>query len=130
MTHKRHILIIEDEPDVSDMLKKFFELRNFYVVVADNGLDALNYFKKAIPDLVITDLLLPGEHGVDVIRTIKEKYFVPVIIISGIYQHDDVKNLMDDYFVEGFFQKPVELEQLLERVNALVLNTLDAEPAL
>ena len=126
MTHKRHILLIEDEPDVADMLKKFFEMKNFYVVSVDNGLDALNYFKKAIPDLVITDLLLPGEHGVDVIRTIKERYFVPVIIISGIYKHEDVKGLMDDYFVEGFFQKPVPLEHLLERVNAL----FNAKPAI
>jgi DNA-binding response OmpR family regulator len=117
---KKLILIVDDDPQIADLLKEFFELKGFEAAVAKDGIKALDFFKKALPDIVITDLLLPGEHGIDVIRTIKEKYFVPVIIISGIYKKEELENVIEDYFVEGFLQKPVDTDTLLETVNSIL----------
>ena len=83
---KKHILIVDDEEEITALLKTFFELKGFSVAVMEDGITALNYISEILPDLVVTDLLLPGEHGIDVIKTIKKKYFIPVIIITGIYQ--------------------------------------------
>lgn len=120
MQSKKHILIIDDEPDVTDLLKDFFEQKNFKTEIVTDGNEALGSFKDALPDIVITDLLLPGEHGINVIKTIKEKYSLPVIIITGIYEKDELKNVIDDYSVEAFFEKPVNLKALLEKVNSIL----------
>jgi two-component system OmpR family response regulator len=120
----RHILIIDDDPEVIDLLKDFFEGNQFKVGTASTGVEGIDYFKETLPDLVVTDLLLPGEHGINVIKAIKENYFVPVIIMSSIYKEAEIKPLMEDYFVEAFFEKPFDLKELLKKVNDI----LDAKP--
>ena len=116
----RHILIIDDDPEIIDLLKDFFEGHDFNVGTASTGVEGLDYFKESLPELVVTDLLLPGEHGINVIKTIKEKYFVPVIIMSSIYKEAEIKSLMEDYFVEAFFEKPFDLKDLLNKVNEIL----------
>jgi DNA-binding NtrC family response regulator len=119
-TSKKHILIIDDDQEVIELLKDLFEGNDFFVGTASNGIDGLDYFNRHLPDLVISDLLLPGEHGLNVIKTIKEKYFIPVIMISSIYKEGQLKNIMDEYFVEAFFEKPLKLDALLEKVNSIL----------
>ena len=116
----RHILIIDDDPEVIDLLKDFFEGNKFKVGTASTGVEGLDYFKETLPDLVVTDLLLPGEHGINVVKTIKENYFVPVIIMSSIYKEAEIKSLMDEYFVEAFFEKPFDLKELLKKVDDIL----------
>jgi DNA-binding response OmpR family regulator len=120
MKDKRHIFIVDDESIVIDVLQIYFEEKGFKVDVATDGVAALHYLEHTIPDIVITDLLLPGEHGVNLIKTIKEKYFLPVIIISGIYKQEELADVMVDNYVEGFFEKPVSLDILLKKVNAIL----------
>ncbi len=117
---KKHILIIDDDPEVIELLKDLFEGNDFIVGAAANGIEGLEYFQDHMPDLVISDLLLPGEHGLNVIKAIKEKYFIPVIVISSIYKQGQLKNIMEEYFVEAFFQKPLKLDALLEKVNSIL----------
>lgn len=117
---KKHILIIDDDQEIIELLKDFFEGNGFSVGTASNGLDGLEYFKRQIPDLIISDLLLPGEHGLNMIKTIKEKYFVPAIMISSIYKENQLESVMEEYFVEAFFSKPLKLDVLLEKVNSIL----------
>lgn len=119
-TSKKHILIIDDDPEVIELLKDLFEGNDFFVGTAANGIEGLEYFGHQMPDLVISDLLMPGEHGLNVVKAIKEKYFIPVIIISSIYKQSQLKNIMEEYFVEAFFQKPLKLDVLLEKVNSIL----------
>jgi len=86
MEKKNLILIVDDEEEIRLLLKDFLEKHNFEVVVAADGKQALELAWERTPDLVITDLLLPKEHGVDVMQAIKDKFFLPVIAISGIYK--------------------------------------------
>lgn len=120
MEAKREILIVEDEEETRELLAAFFRDNNYDIREAGNGTDALDLLKEKVPDLVITDLLLPGEHGVDLVRKIKDKYFIPVIIISGIYRAEEVRDVIENYFVEGFFEKPVDLMNLLRKVNVIL----------
>lgn len=120
MQNKKIILVIDDEPDIRDLLKDFLEDNNFAVELVDDGVEALEYMEKNIPDFVITDLLLPGEHGIDLIKIIKEKYFVPVIVISGIYRPEEVPHVIKEDFVEAFFEKPLDLDKLLEKINSIL----------
>lgn len=120
MANKKIILVIDDEPDVRDLLKDHLEDNNFTVYVVDDGAEALESMERNIPDLVITDLLLPGEHGIDLIKIIKEKFFLPVIVISGIYREKEVAHVIKEDLVEAFFEKPLNLDKVLEKINAVL----------
>ena len=120
MEAKREILVVEDEEETRELLVTFFRENNYDVREAGNGTDALDLLKEKVPDLVITDLLLPGEHGVDLVRKVKDRYFIPVIIISGIYRAEEVRDVIENYFVEGFFEKPVDVMNLLRKVNVIL----------
>jgi len=117
---KKHILIIDDDEEIIELLTDFFEGNGFSVGTASNGLEGLDYFNRRLPDLVISDLLMPGEHGLNVVKTIKEKYFIPVIMISSIYKEGQLKNIMEEHFIEAFFEKPLHLDVLLEKVNSIL----------
>lgn len=124
MPTKKNILIVDDDQEVIDLLKDYLEVNEFNTSSFTDGLEALDYLKDTVPDLVITDLLLPGEHGINVVKTIKQKYFIPVIMMSSIYNEKELKHVIDEYFVEGFFQKPFELNALLRKINSI----FDAKP--
>lgn len=117
---KRDILIVDDEPEIRDMLKDFLQEHDFTITLAEDGIDAMEKLKEKLPGIVITDLLMPGEHGINLVRTIKEKYFLPVIIISSIYSRDQLEDLMEEHFVEGFIEKPLNLVDLLNLLNDII----------
>ena len=116
----RKILIIDDEPEIRELLKLFFEDSGFKTEGIENGIAAIDYIKKKTPDLIVTDLLLPGEHGINIIETITKQYFIPTIIISGIYSEDNVSDVIENNFIRGFFKKPLNLNQLLKVVNTIL----------
>jgi DNA-binding response OmpR family regulator len=117
---KRDILVVDDEQEIRDMLTDFLEEQDFNVTVAGDGLAAMAEIEKNLPGIVICDLLLPGEHGIDLVKSIKDKYFLPVIIITSIYQKNEVEDLMEEYFVEGFCEKPINLAELLRKIKSII----------
>jgi DNA-binding response OmpR family regulator len=102
------------------LLKEFLEKKDFEVLVAEDGQKALELTEKRIPDLVITDLLLPKEHGIDVMHEIKDRFFIPIIAISGIYKKAEIKEEIDDIYLDGFYEKPLNLEELLKGIQAIL----------
>ena len=117
---KKNVMVIEDDLEVLEMLKDFLEVKGFNVTVESDGLKALELIPKILPDIIVMDLLLPGEHGINLIRTVKEKYFIPIIAISGIYKKDEVEDIIEDYFVEDFMKKPLTLEELSKKINKII----------
>jgi len=120
MSKKNLILIVDDEEEICLLLKEFLEKKDFEVLVAEDGQKALDLAEKHIPDLVITDLLLPKEHGIDVMREIKDRFFIPIIAISGIYKEDEIREKIDDIYLDGFYEKPLNLEELFKGIQAIL----------
>ena len=120
MSKKNLILIVDDEEEIRLLLKEFLEKKDFEVLVAEDGQKALELAEKHIPDLVITDLLLPKEHGIDVMHEIKDRFFIPIIAISGIYKKDEIKEKIDDIYLDGFYEKPLNLEELFKGIQAIL----------
>jgi DNA-binding response OmpR family regulator len=119
MSKKNLILIVDDDQAICLLLREFLEEKGFEVVVAHDGLKAIELVEKHVPDLVITDLLLPKEHGIDVIHEIKDRFFMPVIAISGIYQKDEIREKINDVYLDGFYEKPLNLNELLIGIQAI-----------
>jgi len=120
MDKKNSILIVDDEEEIRLLLKEFLENKDFEVLLAEDGEKALELAETYSPDLVITDLLLPKKHGIDVMREIKDRFFMPVIAISGIYKKDEIKEKIDDIYLNGFYEKPLNLEDLLKGIQAVL----------
>jgi len=120
MEAKNTILIVDDEEEIRLLLREFLEKNGFAVLAAADGQQALQLASEHRPDLVITDLLLPKEHGIDVIQAIKDRFFLPIIAISGIYKQDEIKNKVGDVFIDDFFEKPLDLAGILASVRTLL----------
>jgi len=120
METKSTILIVDDEKDIRLLLQEFLENNGFNVLVAEDGQQALKLASEQLPDLVITDLLLPKEHGIDVMQIIKDRFFLPIIAISGIYKQDEIRTKINDVFIDGFFEKPLDLDALLACVRSIL----------
>ena len=120
MAEQKTILIVDDDWEVLNMLKNFLEEKNFNTLVAETGTRAIELAGQTRPDLMITDLLLPGMHGIDLVKIIKEKYQIPVIVISGVYKGGELSDFLESPHVDSYFIKPFKPEQLYEELLALM----------
>lgn len=116
-----HILIVEDDKSISDLIRIHLELNNFKVSQAFNGLEGQDSIEKSEFDLIILDLMMPMMSGYDLLPMIK-KADIPVIILSAKNQLEDkVKGFhlgADDYLT-----KPFEALELMMRVKAVLGRT-------
>jgi len=117
---KKRILVVEDEKHIAEGLRLNLSLQGYDVLVAPDGVKALQQLKKFYPDLVVLDIMLPGIDGYSVLRSIRvENDRLPVLILSAKGAPDDkVKGFSfgtDDYLV-----KPFDLEEFLLRVKRLL----------
>lgn len=107
--HKKHILIIEDEPDINELLSISLMKNDYSVSKAFHGEKGLKIARELSPDLILLDLMLPGISGLDVCKLLKseeETSFIKIIILTALSQeHDIVKGLelgADDYITKPF----------------------------
>ena len=107
--HKIHILIIEDEPDINELLSISLKKNDYFVSKAFHGEKGLKIARELSPDLILLDLMLPGISGLDVCKLLKseeETSFIKIIILTALSQeHDIVKGLelgADDYITKPF----------------------------
>jgi DNA-binding response OmpR family regulator len=120
MEKKNLILVVDDEEEIRLLLKEFLERNGFAVMEAADGQQALKLAEENVPDLVITDLLLPKEHGIDVMQNIKDRFFLPIIAISGIYRETEIKDRLGDIYIDGFFEKPLHLDKVLACIRSIL----------
>ncbi len=111
------ILVVDDDPGISEMVAILLESEGYDVTVCANGLNVLPLFRAERPDLVLLDVMLPGMDGVSVCAQLREETDVPVIMMSARTDSVDViaglEAGADDYVT-----KPFENSVLLARVKA------------
>jgi len=114
-----HILVIEDDTQIADLLRRGLIYEGYSVEVAADGLGGLNAARDRPPDLVLLDLMLPGMDGLTVCGRLRAASDVPILILTAKDAVPDrVKGLdagADDYVV-----KPFNFDELLARIRALL----------
>jgi signal transduction histidine kinase len=111
------ILIVDDEPSGLEGLKEFLEDEGYQVHLASDGQEALKLFHEFTPELVVTDLRMPGMSGIDVIRRIKKLNRNTAVIVITAYGSLDSAVDAIRLNVFDFLQKPIELDQLKETLE-------------
>ena len=115
----KNILIVDDEPDIREILRYNLEKAGFNITEAVSGNDALNKLSKEL-DLAILDIMMPGKDGYEVCRKIREQgNTVPIIFLTAMdREFDEVRGLEvggDDYV-----KKPFSPKMLIARINAIL----------
>lgn len=112
------IYIADDEPHIKDLIRSFLEKENYDVQAFDNGDDLFKAFTKKPSDLVILDIMMPGNDGLTICTKIRQISSVPIIILTARDSDADyiagITLGSDDYFT-----KPVSMPQLVMRVRAI-----------
>jgi len=119
------ILVVEDDPNIVDLIRSNLAVRGYDVIVSADGLGALALLERDQPDIVLLDLMLPDIDGFDLCRQIRERSDVGVIVVSARGgDRDKVAALnlgADDYMT-----KPFSIEELLARITATLRRTRPA----
>ncbi|MBM7767397.1 MULTISPECIES: response regulator transcription factor [Glutamicibacter] len=113
------ILIVEDEESLSDPLSFLLEREGFEVRIADDGLKAVSEFERHGADLVLLDLMLPGQPGTEVIRQIRLNSQVPVIMLTAKDSEID-KVVGLELGADDYVTKPYSSRELLARIRAVL----------
>jgi two-component system KDP operon response regulator KdpE len=111
------ILVIDDEPQITRVLRAALSAQGYDVRTANDPEEALQVFREWPPDLVITDLMMPGLSGVDVTRAIRTHSATPVLILS-VRDHERSKVEALDAGADDYITKPFSIQELLARVRA------------
>ena len=120
------ILLVEDEMHIHRLVKTNLETQGYTALSAFNGIEAVRKVAAENPDLVILDILLPGElNGYDVCRRIRAFSKVPVIMLTAKAQETD-KVLGFNAGADDYLTKPFSSQELLARVKAVLRRTGDA----
>ncbi|MBN1674839.1 MAG: response regulator transcription factor [Kiritimatiellae bacterium] len=121
----KHILVVEDEPDMVAGLRKILEAEGFRMTAARNGPDGLRCAREAQPDLIVLDVMLPGMDGFHVIRELRAaKSRVPVLMLTAKSQETD-KVLGLELGADDYLTKPFGIPELLARIRALLRRAND-----
>jgi two-component system, OmpR family, response regulator MprA len=114
-----HILVIEDDPAIRDLLRRGLTYENYKVTVANDGLSGLSAARDNPPDLVILDWMMPGLDGLEVCTRLRAASSVPILMLTAKDSVPDrvlgLESGADDYLV-----KPFAFPELLARIHALL----------
>lgn len=117
------ILIVEDEPEIAEILESYFLREGFRVLCARDGVTGLAHHQSLRPDLVVLDIKLPGRDGYDVLATIRQRGQTPVIMVTALAEDLDKLQALrigaDDYVVKPF--NPLEV---VARAKAVLRRTM------
>jgi DNA-binding response OmpR family regulator len=124
------ILIIDDEPAITETLEAKFRREGFITFTAESAEDGMRLFKKIKPDIVILDIMLPNRSGHDFCRAVRKENQTPIIFVSARASEEDriagLEMGADDYVV-----KPFNMSELVARVRAILRRaTNEATPDL
>ena len=122
---KKHILVIDDEPDVRTYLATLLQDNGYSVATADDGEQGWQQVQKTKPDLITLDITMPEQSGVRTYRDLKADDAlgkIPVVVITAVGEpmHDFLKGRHQVPNPEGFMAKPIDQEALLKMLRDLL----------
>ena len=122
MKDKQTILVVDDDPNIAQLVKLYLEKEGYEVNVETRGDDAVAAFQKNPPSLMLLDIMLPGMDGWQVCRAIRQTSSIPIIMLTA---KDDTfdKVLGLELGADDYITKPFENKELVARVKAVLRRT-------
>lgn len=117
MNEEINILVVEDDVDINELLARILRKNGYTVKSAYSGSEGKTYADMFKYDLILLDLMLPGESGENIIKEIRKNKYMPIIVISAKSSKEDKVNALS-LGADDFITKPFEIEEVLARVAA------------
>jgi DNA-binding response OmpR family regulator len=118
----QRVLVVEDEPSVSNLLAYNLRKAHYEVQIASDGRQALQLTRDLMPDLIVLDLMLPEIDGLDVCRELRRKSNVPIIILTA--QGEEIDRVVGlELGADDYICKPFSVRELLARIKAVLRRT-------
>ena len=114
------ILVVDDDPDIGNMIRMILEYKGFTVVVLKNGERAPEIMKNSNIDMVIMDMLLSGINGTDICAACKKDISISHIPLVMMSAHTDAEQICLKAGADDFILKPFEIDELLRKISMLV----------
>ena len=127
MKDKQTILVVDDDPNIAQLVKLYLEKEGYEVSVETRGDDAVAAFQKNPPNLMLLDIMLPGMDGWQVCRAIRQTSNIPIIMLSAKDETFD-KVLGLELGADDYITKPFEGKELVARVKAVLRRSAPTEP--
>jgi two-component system KDP operon response regulator KdpE len=121
------ILIVDDERQITRVLRTSLQSNGYEVSVANNGMEAYDLFRSVNPDLIITDLAMPEMDGLELTRAIRRHAETPIIVLS-VREQETMKVAALDEGADDYITKPFSMPELLARVRANLRKSSREEP--
>ena len=120
--NKLHILVVDDDDRIRNLLKDFLSNNNYIVSTAENAEGAKEKIDYIKFDIIILDVMMPGQDGYDLTRDIKKKFKIPIILLTAKGEVENrIKGL--EIGADDYIGKPFEPKELLLRIKNIIKNT-------
>lgn len=123
----KRILVVDDERQITRMLRASLQSSGYTVLIANNGLEAFDRFEADRPDLIITDLAMPEMNGLELTQAVRRMAQTPIIVLS-VRDTDAMKVMALDEGADDYLTKPFSMPELLARVRAHLRRNVEPEP--
>lgn len=117
-----HILVIDDDTRLRNLLAKYLDDSGFYVSTAKNTIEAREFMKEILFDILVVDVMLPGENGIEFTKQIRENSKIPILMLTAM---GDLSNRISglEAGADDYLSKPFEPKELLLRINNILKRT-------
>lgn len=128
MNERQRIMLVDDDQDMARMLNRTLNLEGFDTIIVTDGNSALDLIEKIKPDMVILDEMTPGQETIDVVDQIRERYNVPIIMLTQEYEMGTLRRAFS-HGADDFIRKPFGAKSFIARVRAK-LRRANLKPAI
>lgn len=116
---KKHILIVDDDDRIRELLREYLQNNNFYTTTAKDSLDAKKKMSLLKFDLIILDIMMPGQSGLELTQEIKSKSDQPIILLTAMGETSDKVSGLETG-ADDYLPKPFEPKELLLRIKNIL----------
>ncbi len=119
------ILVVDDDINICELLRLYLEKEGYSVTIANDGINAVKMFEESNPDIILLDIMLPGQDGWQVCREIRKNSNVPIIMLTAKGETFD-KVLGLELGADDYVTKPFETKEVVARIKAVLRRSSSA----
>jgi len=119
MERTQHILIVDDHREIRELLAKFLTKNGLRVSVASGGVEMRQQLRAGAPDLIVLDIMMPGEDGLALCRQVRQDSDIPIVLLTAVSEETD-KIVGLELGADDYVTKPFNPRELLARIRAIL----------
>lgn len=117
-----HVLVVDDDERIRDLISRFLQAQNFVVMTAADAVQARDMLKYFVFDVLVVDIMMPGETGLSFTKSLQGVYDTPVLLLTALGEADDrISGL--EHGADDYLTKPFEPRELVLRLQAIIRRT-------